>query len=1120
MSDDLSRPKYRRSKRLWQATKWSLLTIVVIVAAIAGTAIYMIRSPIVIPHWLETRIEERLARDLPMTRFEFGEMVLIVDEGWRPRIRLQDVVVSNPSGAEFVAFREVRASFSVRGLIEGTVQPHDILLSGVVANLRRDRDGRVALSASTGQAPVERRAATMPQLIGQLDAAFDSSALRRLRSIELRALTLRYSDLRAGRAWTVDGGRLLLDRDGKSLRISAELAVLAGGADVTTLSANYTSQIGETASQFGVSFAGVASEDIAVQSPAFAWLKVLRAPISGSVRSGLDEDGSFEPLNAALQIGAGVVQPSPHATPIPFDGVRSYFRYLPDEKLLRFDDLSVQSQWVTGRIQGDASLGIDDAGKLGDLVAQVRLRDLVTNPAGIYADPISIAGADVDARISFNPFHLSLGRMDITDAGTTLNISGDLRADYAGWKVAVDAGLNAISPERLLELWPQNAKIKTRKWVAENVYKGSLSNVEMAFRLDPAQKPVVYLGFDFQDAEVRFLRSMPNLTNGRGHASLLENRFVVSVDEAQLTPPEGGTVNISASSFIMPDVTVKDGPPGIVRLNGSTEVTSVLSLLNLPPLNVMDKANLPVAIADATANLTGRLAFPMKKGSDPKLTIFDFSGDIQDVHSDVLVKGRSLRAEKLSVRASNDNITIKGQGTIDGVGFDGSWSQPLGRPGAISTVRADVTLNQNTLDTFKVALPEGTVSGQGQAQFSLDLAKGKAPLFSIKSDLVGVRLSVPQIGWVKPAGTGGKLAASGTLGSVAQVDTLEISGAGLTAKGGVDLAADGSLDKVHFDRLNVNNWMGIAVDLIGKGAGKPVQVVVRNGSIDMRRAQFGKTKPSGIAGPPMLLNLDRLQITDKIALTAMKGSFDLARGLDGRFTAELNEGTAVSGRVVPQNGRSAIQIQSSDAGGMLRSANMVQQVMGGTLSLTLLPVGTGGAFDGRAEMTDVRIKNAPTIAALVNAVSVVGLINELNGDGIYFDAVEADFRMTPNRVTLTQASATGASLGISMDGVFSTDTGRMALQGVISPVYMLNGMASFLTRKGEGLVGFNYAIGGTTQQPSVSVNPLSALAPGFLRDIFRAPPPELPEVEGNTRSTLPPSGAAKQKPVVPRFEGR
>jgi hypothetical protein len=656
--------------------------------------------------------------------------------------------------------------------------------------------------------------------------------------------------------------------------------------------------------------------------------------------------------------------------------------------------------------------------------------------------------------------------------------------------------------------------------VAENVYKGSLSNVEMAFRLDPAQKPVVYLGFDFQDAEVRFLRSMPNLTNGRGHASLLENRFVVSVDEAQLTPPEGGTVNISASSFIMPDVTVKDGPPGIVRLNGSTEVTSVLSLLNLPPLNVMDKANLPVAIADATANLTGRLAFPMKKGSDPKLTIFDFSGDIQDVHSDVLVKGRSLRAEKLSVRASNDNITIKGQGTIDGVGFDGSWSQPLGRPGAISTVRADVTLDQNTLDTFKVALPEGTVSGQGQAQFSLDLAKGKAPLFSIKSDLVGVRLSVPQIGWVKPAGTGGKLAASGTLGSVAQVDTLEISGAGLTAKGGVDLAADGSLDKVHFDRLNVNNWMGIAVDLIGKGAGKPVQVVVRNGSIDMRRAQFGKTKPSGIAGPPMLLNLDRLQITDKIALTAMKGSFDLARGLDGRFTAELNEGTAVSGRVVPQNGRSAIQIQSSDAGGMLRSANMVRQVMGGTLSLTLLPVGTGGAFDGRAEMTDVRIKNAPTIAALVNAVSVVGLINELNGDGIYFDAVEADFRMTPNRVTLTQASATGASLGISMDGVFSTDTGRMALQGVISPVYMLNGMASFLTRKGEGLVGFNYAIGGTTQQPSVSVNPLSALAPGFLRDIFRAPPPELPEVEGNTRSTLPPSGAAKQKPVVPRFEGR
>jgi hypothetical protein len=107
-----------------------------------------------------------------------------------------------------------------------------------------------------------------------------------------------------------------------------------------------------------------------------------------------------------------------------------------------------------------------------------------------------------------------------------------------------------------------------------------------------------------------------------------------------------------------------------------------------------------------------------------------------------------------------------------------------------------------------------------------------------------------------------------------------------------------------------------------------------------------------------------------------------------------------------------------------------------------------------------------------------------------------------------------------MDGVFATDTGRMALQGVISPVYLLNGIGSFLTRKGEGLLGFNYTLGGTAKNPEVSVNPLSALAPGFLRDIFRAPPPDLPPVDGVSGSTLPPTQVAPQKPVVAPYEGR
>jgi hypothetical protein len=59
-------------------------------------------------------------------------------------------------------------------------------------------------------------------------------------------------------------------------------------------------------------------------------------------------------------------------------------------------------------------------------------------------------------------------------------------------------------------------------------------------------------------------------------------------------------------------------------------------------------------------------------------------------------------------------------------------------------------------------------------------------------------------------------------------------------------------------------------------------------------------------------------------------------------------------------------------------------------------VGTGGAFDGRLTVSNVSIKDAPSMAALVNSISVVGgLVNEMNSDGIYFDTVEANSASQP-----------------------------------------------------------------------------------------------------------------------------
>ena len=147
-------------------------------------------------------------------------------------------------------------------------------------------------------------------------------------------------------------------------------------------------------------------------------------------------------------------------------------------------------------------------------------------------------------------------------------------------------------------------------------------------------------------------------------------------------------------------------------------------------------------------------------------------------------------------------------------------------------------------------------------------------------------------------------------------------------------------------------------------------------------------------------------------------------------------------------------------------------------------------------MANTRVKDAPVLASLLGAVSVVGLIEQLNGAGITFNEVDADFRLTPQGVEISRSSAVGASLGVTMAGTYQPKTAQMNFTGLISPLYLVNGLGSILTRRGEGLVGFDYSLTGPADQVKVAVNPLSILTPGMFREFFRKPPPTLKNGSG------------------------
>ena len=1072
-----------------------------VLVALIGVGLYWAQGrSFAAPEWVRVEIEQRANAQLSDAQMGIGEAVVVLENGWRPSFRIRDLEMRTSEGNEIVTFSQVGGGLDLEALSEGQIALTSLMVDGVFVTLRRGASGGVSVTtgAVSGNA-VTQQASNVSQLIANLDELLLRPGLASLTDAQVRGVTLRYEDERSGRAWTIDGGRFRLARNGTSLDLSADLAVLGGGAHVATLEVNYSGVIGAIASDFGISFSDVASRDIASQSPAFAWLGALDAPISGSLRGGLTETGTLKPLNATFEVYNGAIQPQPEAKPIPLSVARSYFTYLPEQQTVRFDEFYVESAWGSGYFEGSAQLGADA------MVGQFRSGKLTANPIGIYDEPVSVEAAEIDFRMSYAPFVLDVGRLDVVDQGNVLSGRGKLAVGDAGWDLAFDMAMDAISPTRLLELWPDNGiGFKTRKWITENVFAASLSAIEGAVRIVQGKAPNLYVGFDFDEAEFRFMRAMPPLQNGKGYATLIDNRFVAVLDEGGVEAPQGGYVEAKGSSFIIPDVKAKPDPPGVVRLNAAGPLVAALSLLDRPPLEIMTKANRPVDLAEGQVQLAGTLSFPLRKGNKIDAVDFDIAGHVSEVSSDKLVDGRSVRSDRLSLIVSDEEVDLSGPVTLDGVPARMRWQKVLGSPDqkGRSRITGDIDLTAEALDALNITLPPRSVSGSGKADFSVQLEQDAPPVLELSSELEGLELSIPQINWRKAASSSGSLNVVAKLSSVPEVERIALDAPGLSAEGNLSLSGGGKMDRLRMESVQVANWFNGAVDLVGRGAGRAPGVVIRGGVLDMRQADFGQSTSGGSA--PLTVRLDRLQVSDTIAITAMSGQFTTGGTLRGTFEGAVNGAARISGELVPQGARSAINLSSSDAGSVFASAGLTRQARGGELQLQLNPVGSGGAFDGKLRVDDARIKDAPAIAALLNSLSIVGLVDELAGEGIYFSEINADFRMSPSQITLREASAVGPSMGLSMDGLYVPDSGKIEIQGVISPIYLVNAVGSLLTREGEGLFGFNYSITGTAAEPNVFVNPLTALAPAMFRNLFRRAAPDVPLEEGEEPPPPPP----------------
>ncbi len=1070
-----------RARRFWA---WTGLLVVTV--AFAGLILSLTGMTLSLPDWATTRLESRINQDFDSGQVSLGEVRLMVDRKGVPRVQLRDVGLFDARGVEMARLNRVRARFSLRDLARGKATMQTLRLSGAQITVRRKPDGNFDLSL--GAATTPGATGDLASVLDGLDRTFSDPALAQLDQVTADQVTIALEDARSGRIWQVTDGEIKLDQSADSLDLTVSADVFNGTEELATTVIGFRTEKGSASASLTATFENAAAADIAAQSPALSFLSVLDAPISGALRTTLDASGELASLAGTLEIGAGAVQPDPGARPIDFDGARAYLEYDPSDDSLGFSQVIFSTGQARATAEGRAFLRDYRAGWPSTLVGQLALSDIELAPEDVFPEPMRFASGAVDFRMRLDPFEVDIGQVALVNGDQRFSAHGSVEAGRAGWGVALDVGLNEIPLERMLALWPVAVVPGTRRWLSQNIISGDISDVTAAFRLFPDAEPLVSLNYAFSGADVKFMRTLPPITGGAGYASLSGTSYTTVIEAGRIEAPNGGAIEVEGSVFQVPDVTRQPGRAEIT-LRTESSITAGLSLLDLPPFELMTKAGLATDLAEGRARLRSEISFDLLPVIQLPSVTYKVRGDLFDVTSDKLVPKHPISADRLALEASREGIEISGPGRFGKVPVNASWSQAFGPEAKKgSRVEGTVELSQTLLDEFGIGLPPGSVRGRGEARIAVDLARDTAPRFRLQSETQGVGLALAAVNWSKAPSRAGTIEISGRLGKNPSIDRVALDAPGLRASGVIDLTPAGGLDRAQFDRVRLAGWLDGPVTLRGRGPGRVPAVAVNGGSIDLRRATLGSSGQRG-GGGPIALALDRLTISEGITLTRFRGDFQNSRGLDGKFTARVNGRTAIQGTVVPTRAGSAVRILSDDAGGAIAAAGILKNARGGAMDLALNPTGPEGTYLGRLLVRNTRIVEAPALTEMLAAISIVGLIDQMNSGGISLSEVEGEFKLTPNVLTLYRSSAVGPSIGVSLDGYVDLRRDRIDMQGVISPVYFLNGIGQLFSRRGEGLFGFNFRLTGAADDPDVKVNPLSILTPGMFREIFRRAPP-------------------------------
>ena len=796
-------------------------------------------------------------------------------------------------------------------------------------------------------------------------------------------------------------------------------------------------------------------------------------------------------------LGAGRVRiNNPDATPFFIDEASGAMAWDADARRFRVDRLQVLAGLTHVDAQGWLAPPADGTGVW---TTHLDSRGAQFGPERPGANPVALESLVFDARFLETTSQFIIDGLTARGPTVDVAVKAETAPDGEGssLKLNIDAGPSATAD--LVRLWPQFINPDVRDWCVQNLHggrlQGSLKADWTAADMDAMAhkrglpRESLHGEFTTHDVGVDLMPGLPIMMSDEGTGTFTGHEFTVSGNHATMILSPSRRVQANSLTFTVPDTT----PRPIVDASATAHLTgtadSLADLLMREPLR--RQAGLTLDPATVKGHAEGDLVLDLKLGKTarPEDTRFHASGALDDLQIEKFLADEKLDSATASFEADRNVLKIAGDGELLGAATHVDVARAPGEEGS-----ATITFALDAAGRAKRGINLGSwLTGSLPIKLKAPLTRANA---EVEIDLTPAGVDNPVPGISKPAGKPGKatfLVKPSPEG--ASLSNIAIDLGVPMFRGSAQMSPDGAVESATMTQARIAAGDDFKVDVVNGQSS--LKVSARGASLDARafvKSILEGTSSAQTAAKDFDLDAKIASVTgsNKQAITNMELT---ATRRGGETRLGTLRGRIGAGAVTATGNGGETRIKTSDAGALVRFANLYSHLEGGDLNLLLRSRGEVSA--GEATLTDFVLRDEPAFRQLVNAApqrASEGRAAPVDAARVTFEKMTASFERSPGKLAIQDAVIYNPNVGLTAQGGIDFQHNQVDLSGSFVPAYSVNTMLTkiplvgLLLSGGEngGVFGINYRVHGSMSDPAVSVNPLSAIAPGIFHRILSA----------------------------------